>query len=392
MMILLIVFQAYERRFPTCPQMPIVLETVITEDIVEDDGASRVTKRRCKLNVDVPYLFKKIIGIDVAYFIQKNILDMRARSLIIEATNETFSSRIKIFERCRYYPHPDNSEWTCFDQTADIEITNFFGFEHSMEKVGMKQYSQTISKGKEIIEFFINELKSEGITEVERWPEKAESSTDHPKENQENDNNKVCDSRKQSINVDIVLDGDYIAKYLGDLSSMQVSKLLQLRKKMEDYYELEKMPDYPTLLRFLRARDFNIEKASHMLMESIKWRHEHDVDNLLYNYHQPAVISKYFPGAWHDFDADQRPMYILKLGSCDVKGLLKSIGEEGLLKLTLHICEEGLKLMEEQTKKHERPIWNWCLLVDLDGLCMRHLWRPGLKALLRIIETVEKLV
>lgn len=127
-----------------------------------------------------------------------------------------------------------------------------------------------------------------------------------------------------------------------------------------------------------------------MLLESLKWREEHEVDNLLYNYHHSAVISKYFPGGWMDFDVDGRPLYVLRLGTMDVKGLLKSIGEEGLLKLTLHICEEGLKKMEEQTKKHGRPIWNWCLLVDLDGLCMRHLWRPGVKALLRIIETVEK--
>lgn len=28
-------------------------------------------------------------------------------------------------------------------------------------------------------------------------------------------------------------------------------------------------------------------------------------------------------------------------------------------------------------------------IVDLDGLSMRHLWRPGIRALLRIIETVE---
>ena len=27
--------------------------------------------------------------------------------------------------------------------------------------------------------------------------------------------------------------------------------------------------------------------------------------------------------------------------------------------------------------------------MDLDGLSMRHLWRPGIRALLRIIETVE---
>lgn len=57
---------------------------------------------------------------------------------------------------------------------------------------------------------------------------------------------------------------------------------------------------------------------------------------------------------------------------------------------TLHICEEGLKKMQEQTNREEKPIWTWCLIVDLDGLSMRHLWRPGVKALLRIIETVEQ--
>lgn len=31
----------------------------------------------------------------------------------------------------------------------------------------------------------------------------------------------------------------------------------------------------------------------------------------------------------------------------------------------------------------------WTCLVDMEGLNMRHLWRPGMKALLRIIEVVE---
>lgn len=56
----------------------------------------------------------------------------------------------------------------------------------------------------------------------------------------------------------------------------------------------------------------------------------------------------------------------------------------------MHICEQGLKKMQEQTTKNEKPIWSWCLIVDLEGLSMRHLWRPGVKALLRIIETVEQ--
>jgi hypothetical protein len=73
----------------------------------------------------------------------------------------------------------------------------------------------------------------------------------------------------------------------------------------------------------------------------------------------------------------------------DVKGLIKSVGEDGLLRLTLHICEEGLRLTEEATVQLGHPITTWTLLLDLEGLNMRHLWRPGIRALLRVIEIVE---
>lgn len=45
--------------------------------------------------------------------------------------------------------------------------------------------------------------------------------------------------------------------------------------------------------------------------------------------------------------------------------------------------------MEERTAALGRAVWSWCLLVDLEGLTMRHLWRPGIRALLRIITIVE---
>lgn len=381
-----LVMAAYERRFPTCPQMPIVLDCEIIDDAETDNGAKRETKRRCKLAVDAPYLFKKIIGIDVAYFIQTNFLDLKARTLNIEAINETFSSRIEIFEKCRYYAHPENPDWTCFDQVATLDIKNFFGFEHSMEKMGMKQYSQTTQKGKEIIEYFINELKKEGISHVDRW---KEDETTEPAATATT--TVSISSEKPPLTRDnSILDADYIATYLGQLSPLQESKLVQFRKKIEETNHEGKVPDYQTLLRFLRARDFSIEKAASMLQESLQWREEHRIDDILGEYKTPVVVEKYFPGGWHHHDKDGRPLYILRLGNMDVKGLLKSVGEDELLKLTLHICEEGLKLMKEATKLFGKPIWNWCLLVDLDGLSMRHLWRPGVKALLRIIETVEK--
>ena len=200
--------------------MPIVLDCVVEEDCI--DGPRRRTKRRCKLKVDAPYIFKKIIGIDVCYFIQENFLDWKERKLTIEATNETFSSRIKIFEKCRYYVHPENPNWTCFDQSANIEITNFFGFEHQMEKVGMKQYTQLTLKGKEIIEFFIEKLEEEGITHVDIWQDLEGSESD------DKEHEKTEPMEQQRLNA------DYIKKYLGELTPLQESRLLQMRKKLED--------------------------------------------------------------------------------------------------------------------------------------------------------------
>lgn len=202
--------------------MPIVLDCVVQED--SEDGPRRQTKRRCKLRVDAPYIFKKIIGVEVCYFIQQNFLDWKERKLTIEATNETFSSRIKIFEKCRYYVHPENPDWTCFDQSANIEITNFFGFEHQMEKVGMKQYTQMTLKGKEIIEFFIDELKEEGITHVDIWRDSEGAEADSKKDEVE------YEPKEQQR-----LDADYIKKYLGELTPLQESRLHQMRKKLEDH-------------------------------------------------------------------------------------------------------------------------------------------------------------
>ncbi|KAK0160330.1 hypothetical protein PV328_007754 [Microctonus aethiopoides] len=350
-----------------------------------------MTERRCKLNVEAPYILKKIIGVDFVYFIQKNVLDRRNSVLEIEAWNESFSTRVTVIEKCRYFVHPGNPEWTCFEQNASLDIKNFLGFENSMEKLAMKQYAQNISKGKEIIEYFIGELKEQGVTYVEPWvdPEKVLTSNVKTLEIVEsNDQNIETTESKLSSNKEIKLSSDYIERYLGKLDLMQESKLLRLRQSIQELRGAS-VPNDATLLRFLRAREFMVDKAKEMLTQSLHWRKKYQIDKLLEEYEAPRVIKDYFPGGWHHCDKDGRPLYILRLGQMDVKGLLKSIAEDELLLLALHICEEGLSLTEEATNILGHPVSQWCLLIDLEGLNMRHLWRPGIKALLRIIEIVE---
>lgn len=49
-------------------------------------------------------------------------------------------------------------------------------------------------------------------------------------------------------------------------------------------------------------------------------------------------------------------------------------------------CHRAMKVLTGRLCVYFR---SWTCLVDLEGLNMRHLWRPGVKALLRIIEVVE---
>ncbi|XP_003489797.1 real-time [Bombus vancouverensis nearcticus] len=388
-----LVMMAYERRFPTCPKIPVFVGCEIVSDEESKNGSIRITERRCKLNVEAPYILKKIIGVDFVYFIQRNVLNRRNSVLEIEAYNESFSSRVSVIEKCRYFVHPENPEWTCFEQTASLDIKNFFGFENSMEKLAMKQYAQNIAKGKEIIEYFINQLKEEGIVYVPPWEdpndisEKNEGDIAKSQESLVPEETYSCADNKLQ-NREMQLSSDYIERYLGKLDMMQESKLIQLRQSIKELRG-SSIPGDATLLRFLRATEFSVEKAKEMLTQTLHWRKKHQIDKLLEEYDIPQVVKDYFPGGWHHFDKDGQPLYILRMGQMDVKGLLKSIGEDDLLLLVLHICEEGLVLMEEATAVSGHPVSQWCLLIDLEGLNMRHLWRPGIKALLRIIEIVE---
>ncbi|XP_014678148.1 PREDICTED: SEC14-like protein 1 [Priapulus caudatus] len=97
-----LVMAAYEKRFPTCPMIPVFVGSETTYEYKSDDGAMHVVERRCKLNLDAPYILKKIVGVEYIYFIQKNSLDRRARTLKIEAHNESFSNRIIVRENCFY--------------------------------------------------------------------------------------------------------------------------------------------------------------------------------------------------------------------------------------------------------------------------------------------------
>ncbi|XP_067928437.1 SEC14-like protein 1 isoform X2 [Watersipora subatra] len=409
-----LVITAYERRFPTCKLLPVFLGSDIISEYKSEDGAIHVVERRCRLNVDAPYILKKLAGVDHVVFVQKNSLDRRNRTLKIEAHNESFHSRITINEHCMYTVHTDNPEWTCFEQDATLEIHSFFGFESVVEKIAAKQYGANIKKGKEVMHAFVNELKEEGVTYVAPWrptpsaaaPEtpsivdqdaeepvafELEGATGDDLATTSSDFGSMCMEEAASLErarSNPRLEAEYIERHLGHLSPLQESRLIQLRKWLTETHK-GKIPKDAHILRFLKARDFHVEKSREMLVHSLAWRKLHGVDSLLDNFVSADVVRKYFHGAWHHHDLEGRPVYILCLGQMDVKGLIKSVGVEGIIKQIIAIEEEGIKKCEKATETTGHAVGSCTLIVDLEGLSMRHLWRPGVKTFGRILSLLE---
>ncbi|XP_004071587.1 SEC14-like protein 1 [Oryzias latipes] len=388
-----LVMAAYVRRFPKCALIPMFVDSEVINQSRSQDGSVLVTERRCTIDVDAPRLLKRIAGVEFLYFIQKNTLNYRNRTLHIEVHNETFSNRVMVREFCSYTVHPENEDWTCFEQAASLDIKSFFGFESTAEKIAMKQYASSIKQGKEIIEHHLRELQEEGLTHIPRWTASAESA--RPTFSAAIPVNAGGEGQAGNPATELVagspddkLDADYIRRYLGDLTPLQESCLIRLRQWLQETHK-GKIPKDQHVLRFLRARDFNMDKAREFLCQSLTWRKQHQVDFLLDTWERPQLLQDFFTGAWHHHDRDGRPLYVLRLGQMDTKGLVRALGEEVLLRQVLSLNEEGLRRCEENTRVFGRPISCWTCLMDLDGLNMRHMWRPGVKALLRIIEVVE---
>ena len=88
-----LIMRAYEMRFPTCKEIPIILETEIIEEEEDEETGLHIIDRRAKLNVEAPYLLKKLMGVEFLLFRQRNTLDKKNRTLTIDAWNETFAHR-----------------------------------------------------------------------------------------------------------------------------------------------------------------------------------------------------------------------------------------------------------------------------------------------------------
>jgi hypothetical protein len=116
---------------------------------------------------------------------------------------------------------------------------------------------------------------------------------------------------------------------LGHLTPEQQDLLQEFKGRITGAYI-----DDNQLLRFLRARQFDLDNAAKMFNEYLAWRAEFGTDQIIATFEFPELskVLECYPRCYHKTDKYGRPIYVERLGMANVTQLFKITTSERLLK------------------------------------------------------------
>lgn len=178
---------------------------------------------------------------------------------------------------------------------------------------------------------------------------------------------------------------------MGDLSKMQEDVLEKFRSAL-GAQKREVHDDYD-LLRFLRARQFNLDKAMAMYRDNLAWRASFGTDAILQTWSaDPEKLKEFksfYPHGHHGIDKQGRPIYIERIGHIDMAKAMGIFSLEELLRFHVYEWERLLAYKFPTCSQHTGKRVDQCVtILDLEDMSMnKHftsLTRDALKQLAKI--------
>ena len=159
---------------------------------------------------------------------------------------------------------------------------------------------------------------------------------------------------------------------VGHLTQEQIDVLNKLKEKLTP----ENYSDDHMLLRFLRARKFDLNLTLEMYLNHMNWRRKTKIDQILLTMPPKMnILNLAIPSKFHGFDKDKRPVYYERTGKID-PNLFNYFTDEELLHAHLWSMEVSVYRCYE-TSTPDNHVETFTTIMDLEGLSLSHFNSAG---------------
>jgi hypothetical protein len=140
------------------------------------------------------------------------------------------------------------------------------------------------------------------------------------------------------------------------------------------------------LIKFLRARNLDLDEAEKMWRASMVWRKEFGVDALAKDFRaqmngekpktpETILLERYMSGRVVGVDKKGGPLYFDRLGPTDVGGVVREVGVDAVLRWMVAVAEDHVNRFYDIARTAEAGHRNLhgVIIADLEGMGMAHL-------------------
>jgi hypothetical protein len=156
---------------------------------------------------------------------------------------------------------------------------------------------------------------------------------------------------------------------LGELNEEQTKTLEAFKSHVRSLGCLETQYDDLYLIRFLRARKFELKETITMWNNFIKWRKDNNIDDYRnFIYGEIDEVKQCYPHGFFRTDKQGRPIYIERLGLLKLQQLFKCTSEDRLIKYIATNLERLINdILPTCAKLNGKKEEQLLVIIDLKG-------------------------